>query len=194
MIIPHNKVTFDNGMTNVPVGHSVPFSSDQDEYEDIMEQVQRCVGAVKMRSSFFNTDIILHENKAYILEIGGRSGSTCIPEMLSEYCGCDYYEKMILNALGKPIDIHYTQQCACAAGFIISRKTGTVKRISAPHIESKNVTVNFDIKEGDSVREFRVGSDGIGKILCVADNLSEAEKRFREVQLTINQWLSVEET
>ena len=37
-------------------------------------------------------------------ELGGRSGATCLAELVSIYYGYDYYEKLILAALGEPVD------------------------------------------------------------------------------------------
>lgn len=46
-----------------------------------------------------NADFILKDDKTYVLELGGRSGATCLAELVSIYYGYDYYEKLFARLL-----------------------------------------------------------------------------------------------
>jgi hypothetical protein len=46
----------------------------------------------------------MRDGKTYVLEIGGRSGATCLAELTAIYYDFDYYEKILLTALGEDVD------------------------------------------------------------------------------------------
>ena len=184
-IFLHNKLVYNNGQTDVPIGHSIPFKGENDIICKTIEIAEKCVEAMKMRSVFFNMDLIIEDGKPYVLEIGGRSGSTGLPEMISAYCGFDYYEKMIQNALGYDVDMSYTPKTACAVGFLRSERRGGGKVVAVDFDKLnsfENTSYKLDFSIGDTVREFKFGSDKIGSVICVADTVNNAENVFDRFQ------------
>jgi biotin carboxylase len=188
----HNKITYDNGKTHVPIGHSVPFKiTDADVLNDISTVAKACVAAMKLRSVFFNMDLMLCGNKAYVIEIGGRTGSTCIPDMLSEFCGFDYYAKILQNSLGYPVDVQYEQQCACAAGFLCANRGGVLKAAEIPCFR-QGISYEIDVKPGEPIKKFSLGADRIGQIVCLGENLDMAESLFHKTHSAILEGLKYE--
>ena len=184
---PHNKITYFNGLANVPIGHSVPFNSvDTVEKKNLFKEVEKGVRALGLRGVFFNTDVMIRDRQSFILEIGGRTGSTCIPDMLSKYCGFNYYEKIIDNAVGKQIKMDFIPQIACAAGFLMARQSGVVKEIDYSAISpGKGIEYSLDIRVGDTTKPFMLGNDRIGQVVCVALTAQEAENKLLEAQYDI---------
>ena len=68
----------------------------------------------------FNADVFVRDGRVWVIEIGGRSGATCIPELLSIYCGFSYYEKMLRAALGEPVQFPVRGKRACMARLLFS--------------------------------------------------------------------------
>ena len=110
--------------TGVPIGHWVPFELDEEIINDAKEQLQLAADAMKLNNCAMNADFILVNGKTYVLEIGGRSGATCLSEMVSTYYQFDYYDKMIEAALGENPDFHSNDSVPCAAMLLRSDKMG----------------------------------------------------------------------
>lgn len=102
-ILPHGDYVF-HGDTGVPVGHFAPYLLSDEIIADAREQLALAVKAMGLNNCAINADFILKDGKTYVLELGGRSGATCLAELVSIYYGYDYYEKLILAALGEPVD------------------------------------------------------------------------------------------
>lgn len=189
----HNKITYDNGKTHVPIGHSVPFRiTDENLLNDISTVAKACVAAMKLKSVFFNMDLMLCGSKAYVIEIGGRTGSTCIPDMLSEFCGFDYYEKILQNSLGYHIDVQYEHRGACAAGFLRANRSGVLKSVDIPSFQQE-ISYEIDVKPGEYIKTFSLGADRIGQIVCLGENLDVAESLFHKAHEIILKGLMYEQ-
>lgn len=192
--IPHNKITINNGLTNVPVGHSVPLTGlTKAAYHDMFEQAKKCVTAMGLNHCFFNMDIMISDDKAYIIEIGGRTGSTCIPDILSRFCGYNYYEKIIRNAIGERIDMSFSPCGAYAAGFVRGTRDGTVAFVDVPNDKlPQNTEYSLDVKQGSTTRKFSLGSDRIGQALCSGGTPEEAEESFILAQQLLSEAIKYE--
>ena len=67
--------------------------------------------------------------------MGGRTGATCIPELISTYYGFDFYEQMIKSALGEETDFQQTESCPCMAKLLLSPVSGTITQIDRDQVE-----------------------------------------------------------
>ena len=103
MCIPHRKFVIRSGPVTIPLGHAVPLDVSADMLEKIEEMVRVTVRATGIDACAFNMDVMLYQNRVYVLEIGGRAGGTCIPEVISGGYDFDYYETIIDAAVGNPI-------------------------------------------------------------------------------------------
>jgi biotin carboxylase len=190
LLLPHEKINYFNGFTCVPRGHIFPYQCDKELYRDIINQAQKAISALGLNKCFFNMDIMIVDNKAFIIEVGARTGATCIPELISEYCGFDIYDKMIDCALGKTIDVSYKDTTPCVAELLISDRDGIIKGYDCESINNPNVKqIHMDYAIGDTVREFKVGPDRIGNIVVCGQSVEEAisllEKTKKDINLEI---------
>lgn len=177
--IPHSKITFHNGLTDVPIGHALPFEMPIEVKEDLISQVQLALKAVGLENGFFNADIIVSENKSYIIELGARTGATCIPEIISQHYDVDYYEMMLKHSLGGSICLSSEPKKACIGEILVSTKTGVVSALDAELVNRESdLEVSFDCVVGDHIRKFKVGPDRIGQIIASADCLEEAREKI----------------
>ncbi|MDZ7717881.1 MAG: hypothetical protein U5K72_03550 [Balneolaceae bacterium] len=53
-----------------------------------------------------NVDVMICDDKPYIIEIGARMGATCLPEIISIYNDFNAYEFIINLALGEPVSLN----------------------------------------------------------------------------------------
>lgn len=181
-ILPHGDMMF-YGDAGVPIGHYVPYNLTNEVAEDIRIQLEKSIRALGLNNCAINADFILKDQNVYVLEIGGRAGATCLPELVSIFYGFDYYEQIIRVALrmNPTVPIHSSQPCACE--LLLADETGEMI-----HLENGNeshediIQISFDYSIGDSVNKFRVGTDRIGQIIVKGLHLEEVLKRLEEVK------------
>lgn len=174
-ILPHGDYVF-HGDTGVPIGHFAPYDLDASVIADAKEQLTAAIQAMGLNNCAINADFILKDNKTYVLEIGGRSGATCLAELVSIYYGFDYYEKILRSALGEDISFE-CENCAVpnASMLLMSDKDGAIEsQTDGNPKDERIVEVQFDYKPGDSVHKFHVGPHRIGHVITKGETLDEA--------------------
>lgn len=181
-ILPHGDYVF-KGDTGVPIGHFAPYDLAPEVIEDTRVQLERAIEAMGLNNCAINADFIMKDGKCYVLEIGGRSGATCLAELVSIYYGYNYYEKILLTALGEEVDFTAADGSApedCvgvpnASMLLMSDKDGVIKSQTDNTDGIKGVfEVQFDHQPGDSVHKFKVGPHRIGHVITEGATLDEA--------------------
>ena len=173
-VLPHGDYVF-MGDTGVPVGHYAPFELTPEQLEDVYLQTEKAARAMKMDNCAINADFIMKDGKTYVLELGGRSGATCLAELVSIYYGFDYYEKIIQAALGEEPDFPLTGSVPNASKLLMSDRDGVIKSIvDNNHNDPDIYEVMFDYTVGDQVHKFKVGPHRIGHVITKGATLDEA--------------------
>ncbi len=179
-ILPHGDYVF-NGDTGVPIGHFAPYDLDPAIIEDSRQQLIAATRAMQLNNCAINADFILKDGQTYVLELGGRSGATCLAELVSIYYGFDYYEKIIRVAIGEKVDfgvdVNSTEQdgVANASMLLMSDKDGVIKSQTNSNAEHPDIVeIQFDYKPGDPVHAFRVGPHRIGHVITKGKSLDDA--------------------
>ena len=111
-----------------------------------------------------NADVFVDGEKVWIIEMGGRTGATCIPELISTYYGFDFYEQMIKSALGEETDFQQTESCPCMAKLLLSPVSGTITQIDRDQVErlrQEGLELVLDYPEGHEVSAMADGTDRI---------------------------------
>lgn len=185
-ILPHGDYVF-KGDTGVPVGHFAPYNLDPSILEDAREQLIAAVRAMQLDNCAINADFILSEGETYVLEIGGRSGATCLAELVSIYYGFDYYEKIVRMAIGEKvefdIDVNSTKQDGVpnASMLLMSDKDGVIKSQADNNAPNPDIyEVQFDYEPGDEVHKFKVGPHRIGHVITKGKSLDDAVDLLHE--------------
>lgn len=179
-ILPHGDYVF-QGDTGVPIGHFAPYDLKSEVAADAREQLVKAARAMGLDNCAINADFILKEDKTYVLELGGRSGATCLAELVSIYYGYDYYEKMILAALGEPVDFPREQAVPNVSKLLRSDKDGIIRSITDNNQPDPDIyEIQFDYKPGDSVPKFHVGPHRIGHVITKGVTLDAAVKKLDE--------------
>ncbi len=188
-ILPHGDYVFD-GDTGVPIGHYAPLDIS-DCMEDLFSQISMAVNAMHLDNCALNIDLILVDDKVYILEIGARGGATQLVELVSLYYGYNYYEKMIRTALGEKVSFKPENSIRVpnASHIFMSDRDGVIQRIDNLNVMDEDIIeIVFDYGIGDKVRKFRVGPDRIGHVIVKGKTLDLAQKKLFEVMRKV-QWI-----
>ncbi len=173
-ILPHGDYVF-HGDTGVPIGHFAPYDLDASVIADVREQLTAAIHAMGLDNCAINADFILKDNKTYVLEIGGRSGATCLAELVSIYYGFDYYEKILRCALGEDITFECTCAVPNASMLLMSDKDGVIESQTNKNPENPDIfDIQFDLVPGDTVHKFHVGPHRIGHVITKGETLDAA--------------------
>lgn len=179
-ILPHGDYVF-HGDTGVPVGHFAPYDLSADIIEDASEQLQKAIRAMGLDNCAINADFILKDGQTYVLELGGRSGATCLAELVSIYYGFDYYEKLIQAALGEDVEFPKEHAVPNASMLLRSDKDGVIRSIENQNQEDEDIyEVQFDFGVGDPVKKFHVGPNRIGHVVTKGITLDAAVRKLNE--------------
>ena len=129
-ILPCGDITY-LGNTNIPVGHYAPLNVDNAVAEDIAENVKRAITATGLDNCAVNVDMIMKDGKIYIIELTGRMGANCLPELTSIYYGVDMYSMIVETAMGKNAKEFFLnnkkEPTACYAKMLMSEKQVCLK-------------------------------------------------------------------
>ena len=161
----HDKVVYDNGLTNVPIGHRI--SSDflnGIAQTDAYDQAQLAVDSLCLKDAFFNMDMILSDGKGWVIEMGARVGGTCIPEVIGSYFGFDYYDKILEASLGARPSFQGNALKNATEGRLVYARERSVIANAFDRVDAF-MSVSSDYPVGTVVDGFLNGSDRIGQIV-----------------------------
>ena len=182
--LPNNTLAFESAVST-PIGHSVPYENQDALGEEVKRQVCLAIKALGLDNCPVNCDLMEKDGKIYVIEITGRAGATCLPEIVSLLYDVNYYEVIARLALGMPVAPFFEKKGkwrAVLARTLLSQESGTVKAIhnenpAAPDL----IQLSFNIRPGEEVRRYQNGRDRIGQVILAGDSLSQCEKRLKQV-------------
>ena len=193
-ILPHGDYVF-KGDTGVPIGHFAPYDLSPESLADAKYQLEQAVKAMKLDNCAINADFIMKDGKTYVLELGGRSGATCLAELTSIYYNFDYYEKIIKVAIGEKVDFtpclgEDGQGIPNASMLLMADRDGViVSQENSNEPDPGIVDIQFDYKPGDPVHKFKVGPHRIGHVITKGKSLDEAvtllHKALDNIHITV---------
>ena len=182
-----NGIDAYQGFTPTPVGHSVPLEHIDKLSPQISREVLKAVRALGFDNCPVNCDLILKDDKVYVIEITARAGATCLPELVSIYYGIHYYEVIAMLAMGLDVRALFIRASMLRpvpnlSKILISSKTGKVTKLVNENEPSEDIIdLSFNIREGDHVNQYNNGRDRIGQIIIKGDTLQACRERLEEV-------------
>ena len=168
VFFPHRKFICRAANTTIPSGHQFPFDGSPRLDQELRLQILKAAKALGLKNCPLNADVFVKGDKVWIIEMGGRTGATCIPELISVNQGYDWYEKILQAALGEKPDFSGKSNVSCMAKLVFSPVTGKIRKIDREGIEAlkkQEILCQMDYKEGDMVEKVLNGTDRIGHIL-----------------------------
>jgi len=182
-VLPHGDETV-MCKTAVPVGHYVPYEMNGRLSEDVELQARNAIAALCLDNCAVNIDFIAKEDKAYIIELTGRGGANGLTDIVGEYYGIDYYEMMVVMALGGDPRVVFEKRLktprAAVSKMLTSKLSGSVKRIYVPTLPDTEIMMF--IETGSEVRNFTNSNDDIGQIVVSGVDLDECNKKMENAK------------
>lgn len=173
--------------TAVPVGHYVPLECDRNIYEQTESAVRNAIHALGLNNCAVNVDLILKDGIVYVIELTGRVGANCLPELVEINYGIEYYKMIAALAVGDD-PLNYWKQrnaheTAGLAKMIISTdRSGILKEITYQnHNDPDVLQVLFFKKPGDEIRRFVDSNDCIGQIIVKGKDMASCERKEQEI-------------
>lgn len=191
-LAPHGKYLFVGPQSTVPAGHSFPYvpaDGSTDMLGEIRRQMQLAVEATGLDECPVNADVLVDGDKVQILEIGGRTGATCIPELISIHHGFSFYRKMIQNALGEEVSFTGSvERVPCAGRLLMSPVDGVITKIQEEGLAAlrrQGVEIVIDFPLGHRVASMKNGTDRIGHVIARAETEEDFQKIYDRVRSCI---------
>lgn len=188
-VLPHGKNNYISE-TGVPIGHYAPLGRDKTFMKQIESVVISAIQAMEFDNCAVNVDLIERDGKVYIIELTGRVGANCLPELVSIYYGLDYYEMIIACAMGEHPEEIFKKRTgdfqANASRMLTLEESGVVKEIINNNVEDKSIyNITFFIKPGDEVRKFTNSNDCIAQVIVTGDDYDACNKKIEEIKKNI---------
>ena len=185
-VMPHGDETY-MSHTAVPVGHYVPFEGDENIYKQAEVAVKGAIKALGLNNCAVNVDLILKDGTVYVIELTGRVGANCLPELTEINFGIEYYKMIIVMALGEnPLELWELRREKTKAGLakmiFETEKSGILKSIEYKgKIEGNVREVTLFKQPGDEINIFENSKDCIGQIIVEGDTMKECKELLQDV-------------
>ncbi len=185
-LAPHTKFIYQGPSSTVPVGHAFPCPMSKALEEDIREQMQRAADASGADNCCFNADVFVEGDRCWVIELGGRCGATCIPELIGVSYGFDYYEAMLKEASGERAEFpEGAGDVPCMAKLMTSPAEGVITGIDEERLEDmrrRSIHVSIDHPVGGHVYAMTDGTDRIGQVLVRTDDAAVLDAAMAEAR------------
>ena len=188
-LAPHGKFIYKGENTTVPVGHRFPYPCSEKVSREIARQMQKAVTATGLDRCSVNADVFVDSDKVSIIEMGGRTGATCIPELISMYYGFDFYEKIIRSALGERVEFTCKDPLPCMAKLLMSPKGGHITAVDEEGLQAlrtSKVQIAIDYPVGHYVYAMSDGTDRFGHVIAAVDKEEDLDAIIRKVRRCIS--------
>lgn len=185
-VMPHGDETY-MSHTAVPVGHYVPLEVDNSIVEKIRIEVVKAIRALGLNNCAVNVDMILRNNEVYLIELTGRVGANCLPELVEINYGIEYYKMIALMAVNEdPLSYWEKRSAIHEAGLarmiIETEKSGVLKEIKDNNTMDEDIVdITFFKNENDEIRKFENSNDCIGQIIVKGENIQKCEEKIKEI-------------
>ena len=189
-VMPHGDETY-MSHTAVPVGHYVPLDVKDDVIEKTKTEVKKAIEALGLNNCAVNVDMILKDNEVYIIELTGRVGANCLPELVEINYGIEYYKMIASMAISEnPLEFWSKKskenKASLARMIIETKESGILKEIiNANEKDDDIVEITFFKEENGEIRKFENSNDCIGQVIVKADNIKKCEEKLEEIESNI---------
>lgn len=189
-VMPHGDETY-MSHTAVPIGHYVPLDVKEDVIEKTKIEVKKAIKALGLNNCAVNVDMILKNDEVYIIELTGRVGANCLPELVEINFGIEYYKMIASMAISEnPLEFWSQRSRENKAGLarmiIETKNSGILKEIVNSNKKDDDIVeITFFKEENDEIRKFENSNDCIGQVIVKADNIKKCEEILNLIESNI---------
>lgn len=169
-----------------PIGESWPFMMDPKYINILVNDLQRLISLLEMKSTAYNVEAIVDKSgKVFILELGARSGGSLIPQITRYATGVDMVPYVIKAAVGDDCsDLRMAPPRGCWANYMLqSRTTGKFSKIvfDADFEKGHLVECVHNLKPDQEIHAFRDAGDALGELILRFDNTDQMFQMLGEM-------------
>ncbi len=184
-LAPHEKFVYRSDRVTIPVGHGFPYRGTEAVQREIRVQIERAVEGLGLNECSINADVFVDGEKVSLIEIGARTGATCIPELITRYYGFNFYEKIIQNALGMQLSFAPEHEpCPCMAKLLMSPVDGVITSVDEAalgEIRRSGAEIKLDYPVGHAVERMVNGTTRIGHVIAAVDKVESLDRIMTDV-------------
>lgn len=179
-VLPHGDITIKTNSTQVPCYHYTPYKEEDFELNKKIDDVcRKAIKALSLDNCAVNIDLILKEGEPYIIEVAGRAGANCLPELVSAKYGINYYQMVILGAVGED-PVSYFKTGTISSKAIMTKMIYSESDALVDEVLCCPPDINLFVKPGGAIRKFTNSRDYIGQTICIDDNIRNCKKKISE--------------
>lgn len=184
-VLPHGDLTLNLNSTQVPIVHYAPYIENNFQLLNEVELLcKHAIKALSLDNCAVNVDLIIKDGIPYVIEVAGRAGANCLPELVSAVLGLNYYEMILMTAIGDNPQEYFESGKrfggTVMTKMLFSKNSGIVKTITYPS------NIHMFVKEGDEIRKFQNSRDYIGEIIVQGHSFEECERQIKDRTDNIN--------
>lgn len=173
-----------------PLGECWPFSMDQSIIDKLMEDIQRLITSLGMKSTAYNVEAIVGEDdKIYLIELGARAGGSLIPQLIQYVTGVNYVPHVIKAAVGDDCsDLKMAEAKGYWSNYMVHPNvTGKFESIEFDKNLQDHIALWApDVKVGEIIHKFRGAQDCIGELILKYDSPEQMMEIIRDIEKYIN--------
>jgi phosphoribosylamine-glycine ligase len=183
-----DDILFDNGKTNVPIGHIFPAYNLIKFKQKINIISQKIINNLNLKNGFLNLDFIVEEktNQLYLIEFSTRLGATGIPELYRYYFDYNIFELIACIDSGKKNLLHQNKKLKkdfFVSILAIGKKNGYLKKIDVAKNYKKNCVFKSFLPINSKVSKFNTGNDGLGYAIFNLKKINLSNKNFFSIHI-----------
>lgn len=184
-VLPCGDITY-LSKTNIPIGHYAPLDLEDKLWDDVRNEAVKAINALELNNCAVNIDMILKDNKVYLIELTGRVGANCLPQLSSIYYGLDVYKLIIETALGNDPTSYFENTkkapTPCYAKMLYSEKSGILKEtVNKNTYDERIYEITFFVEPGDEIHKFTNSKDCIGEVVVKEQSIDKCQTFIDEV-------------
>lgn len=166
----------------VPYGHILPANLEEADARAVKSMMASVVEALGLRNGPLNFDVMLTADGPVIIELGGRLGGNCLPELMQLHTGVNTVEAVIRLAMGETFDLPPVEAKPVGVFIFGAPRPGKVERIyrleeKFPDWSSDVIRKRINVEVGQNVEPFTQGDRQLGYyIMKAADGKTLAER------------------
>lgn len=151
--------------------------------EKVKLLAKEIIQATKIQNSPFHMEVILSKDGPVLVEFAARgAGFNVFDRIIPHVSGIDTVSYQIKQCLGEKNQLGDISHKAACLYFISSNENGVIKKIKGiNNINNIDGVSKFKLffEEGDEVKKLSSGSDRIGYILSLAEDINSCNKSIK---------------
>ena len=172
---------FDSSINNlVPISTTWPSTHSDEDIQKVVDQIQMFVTKVGFQNGCMNTESRINKNdgKAYLIDVGARSGGNYTPYVIQYGSGFDFVEAMLDFSMERKDHEQNIKKDGFYAYLVIhSKEEGILKNVKVnSFLDSKILERHDYVPIGGHVRSFRGANAAAGILIVKFDSMEQMQE------------------